>query len=102
MQVNSTGDVRRRMPEECLHCAQRCADRIEQSCVRVPQPMPAHVLQSQLLARWLELPIDEIVPVKRCSRFRAEHQSVGIHASWLRADKISIAFAPKGTDRLLR
>jgi hypothetical protein len=83
MQVNFAGDFRRRMSENCLHCAQWSAYGVEQSPVCMSQPVPVYAGQPELLTVRLELSIDEIVPVKSSSRIRAEHQSVRIHCSWL-------------------
>ena len=53
----------------------------------MPQPVPAHARQPELLTSWLELPIDEVVPIEWCPRPRAKHQSVGIPSGWLKSRK---------------
>src|SRR5438552_5475370 len=96
MQINFSGDLRRRMSEKCLHCAQRSAYGIEQSRVCMSQPVPICASQSKLLTGRLELSIDEIVPVVSCSPIRAEHQSVRIHCSWLASRENLDRLCPQG------
>ena len=84
------------MPKKRLHCAQRSAHGIEQSCIGMPQPVPGHARQPQPLTSGLELPVDEIVPVERCPRTRAKHQSVGIHSGWLKSRKNLDGLCPQG------
>jgi hypothetical protein len=70
--------------------------------MRVPQPMPAHAGQTQLLASWLELPVDEIVPVEWRPPSVLNTKASEFTPAGLRAERISIGFAPKGTGRRLR
>lgn len=64
------------MPEQRLHCAQGCAYCIQQRRIRMPQPMPVPAHQVQLLAGRLELPTEQIVPIKRRARASAEDQDL--------------------------
>jgi len=59
------------MPGKRLHRDQWCAHRIEQRRIRMPQPVPAHAHQPQLLNRQLELLVDEIVPRVRVAKTKA-------------------------------
>jgi len=60
------GSSPKKNAQEALALYLRSAHRVEQSSVRVPQPVPAHSRQSDLLTGRLELSIDEIAPIERC------------------------------------
>ena len=53
------------MSEQRLSCADRCAYRVQQRRVRVPEPVPVRPGQSERLAHWLELAIEQIAPTER-------------------------------------
>ena len=53
------------MSEQRLDSAEWCSHSIEQRRVRVPQPPPVRSGQSERLASWLELAIEQISPAER-------------------------------------
>lgn len=64
MDVGLSGDFRRRVSEQRLGGADGRARRVEQGCVRVPEPVPIHSSQFERVGSWSELPLEKIAPTE--------------------------------------
>jgi hypothetical protein len=64
----------------------------------MPQPVPVNTRQPKLLTGRLELSIDEIVAVESVPLSVPNTKVSGFTPTGLRAERISMHFAPRGTD----
>jgi hypothetical protein len=79
--VRPLRNFRGRVSKQRLSGADWSARRIEQRCVGVPEPVPIHSLQLELIGGWFELAIEQIAPTERGAVSSSEHQSrwSGLH-----------------------
>ena len=89
------------MSEERLHRPQRSSYCIQQSCVRMPQGVPADLRNLQLLAYWIELTIPRFRRQSGVPFFEQKTRASGFGAAGLTLARISTPFALKGTVRTL-
>lgn len=90
------------MSKQGLGCADWCSNRVEQSCVGVPEPVPVRTGQFKSLAHRLELAIEQIAPTGRGTVCAENTKADRAAPVVFTAARISTHFGPRGMRRLLR